>query len=505
MSTLVGIDIGASAIKCAVLHSTYRKLQVVSLTTVELSGGLTRGEAIAQAVRLAVGERGGAGDSIAAALPGTLGTVRVLELPATAQKQLSEVLPFELESALPFDVAEAVFDFRVLPARAASEAKAGTLSVLVAVARTESVRALIDDVQAALGAEPERVEVGAFPIVAVAKTVPDAARGTVAFVDIGTDSSDILVMSDGEPVFSRTVSQGTRGLPQTASKLARELRMSIGAYRSVGGDAPREVYLCGGGAFVTGAESFLSSALGVPVAPLPAVGLDLALVPEERIAELPRYAKALGLAFGLADRSLGVNLRRGALAFERGFAWLREKVPVLAGLTAVLLVSFLLSTWAQLYAKSKEREVLEAALSTVTKETLGEETASAERANELLAQATGSSERDPLPHADGFDVMLMLSEAVPSGVQHDIEELDVQKGHVVVHGVVSTIPEAQGILASLEKAHCVSDAKITRTTQVVGGERQKYALEFDLRCPEDEKVKKKAPQAAASASAGETP
>ena len=50
--------------------------------------------------------------------------------------------------------------------------------------------------------------------------------------------------------------------------------------------------------------------------------------------------------------------------------------PRLAGwLAAVILVSFLFSAWAQLYAKSKERAVLEAALATVSKEVLGEETA----------------------------------------------------------------------------------------------------------------------------------
>ena len=30
-------------------------------------------------------------------------------------KQINEVLPFELEASLPFDLTEAVFDYRVLP------------------------------------------------------------------------------------------------------------------------------------------------------------------------------------------------------------------------------------------------------------------------------------------------------------------------------------------------------------------------------------------------------
>jgi general secretion pathway protein L len=123
----------------------------------------------------------------------------------------------------------------------------------------------------------------------------------------------------------------------------------------------------------------------------------------------------------------------------------------------------------------------------------------------LTAQTTLSDE-DPLPHADAFDVMVKLSEVIPSSMKHDVEELDVQKGHVVVHGVVGSIPEAEQIKSSLAAERCFPDPKITRTNAQVGSDRQKYVLEFDIKCPEDVKGsdKKKAaqPQASASASAG---
>jgi general secretion pathway protein L len=89
---------------------------------------------------------------------------------------------------------------------------------------------------------------------------------------------------------------------------------------------------------------------------------------------------------------------------------------------------------------------------------------------------------------------------------HDVEELDVQKGHVVVHGIVGTIPDAQSIAGSLRAERCFADVKITRTTQVIGGDRQKYVLDLDEKCPEDVKggTKKKegVPTAAASSSSG---
>ena len=138
----------------------------------------------------------------------------------------------------------------------------------------------------------------------------------------------------------------------------------------------------------------------------------------------------------------------------------------------------------------------------MTKEVLGTEATSAQDAQDLLAKEAALSDEDPMPHADAFDVMVRLSEAIPSSIKHDIEELDVQKGHVTVRGIVGSIPDAQAIASALADEPCFSDAKIKSTTQMVGSDRQKYVLEFDLKCPEDVKpAPKKKGESSSSASA----
>lgn len=513
MSTFLGIDIGTTAVKVAAIRTAYRKVQLVGLASVEIGqvGGVV--EAIQAAARAVVGERGA--DAIATSVEGQRATIRMLGLPASAAKSIGEVLPFELESALPFDVTESVYDWRVLPGM--REKKGEELAVLVAVARIADVQARIDAIKTAMGAEPERISVGAFPVANLVPWLPGLGEGAdarpredagpprvIAMVDLGTVTSDVILLKNGEPVFARTVGLGTKGLPGTAAKLARELRTTIAAHRSQGGDPPTRVLLCGGGSYVSGAEAFLSSALELPVETLPMPTLDAtgATVTQEQVSTMAKFAKSIGLALGLTRAGLGVNLRRGPLAFERGFAWVREKVPVLAGLAAVILVSFLFGAWAQLYAKSKERAVLEKSLATVSKEVLGEETNSPARANELLTAQTTLADDDPLPHADAFDVMVKLSEAIPATMTHDIEELNIEKGHVIVHGIVGSIPEAQQIRTNVAAERCFQDPKITRTTAQVGGSAQKYVLEFDIKCPEDMKgAEKKKAQAATSASA----
>jgi general secretion pathway protein L len=502
MPTWLGIDIGSASVKVAVVRSAYRKTAIVRVASAEVAAGESLVQAVQKAVAKGMEGEPQPADAVAVALDGSRAAIHRLFLPAAAQKQLSEVLGYELEAQIPFDMAEALFDWRVQD----REGPDGQIALVAAVARIEDVRARIDIVKQAILQEPERVAVGALSLGALAPFVPGLTEGeAVAVIDLGAKASEVLILERGEAVFARTLSMGTDGLPATASRLAREIRVSFGAHRAGGGVAPERVYLCGGGAFVSGAEGFLSGELEVPVALLPEPSLEAAGIGLESARELPKYAKAIALALTLAGRGSGLNLRRGPLAFERGFSWVRERIPLLAGLAAVILVSFVFTAWARLYAVRKDHETLQTALAAVTKEVLGTEATSAEEAQDLLAKEIALTDEDPMPHADAFDVMVRLSEAIPMSMVHDIEELDVQKGHVLLRGVVGSIPDAQAIASALGDAPCMSDVKIKSTTQAIGSDRQKYVMEFDVKCPEDVKAppKKRGETAApASASAG---
>jgi general secretion pathway protein L len=288
-------------------------------------------------------------------------------------------------------------------------------------------------------------------------------------------------------------------LPESAPALARELRQTFASFRASGGAPIAAVYLVGGGASAHGAEAFLSTELGVSILPLPTPRFE-AITPEQA-QMLPRFAKAIGLALGLTGRGHGLDLRKGPLEAERSYPFLREKIPLLAGLAAVVAVSFGFSVVAELRALDTELGTLTAELGVVSRDVLGEETPDPTRARELLEQGPGAGDEDPMPRVDAFDVMVALSESVPKDVVHDIVDLDVNRGHVIIQGTVSTNKEAEAIAAKLKEYPCFKDVKIPRTNQFAET-KQKYVLEFDLKC-EDPKKKKPAPTSSeANADAG---
>jgi general secretion pathway protein L len=312
-------------------------------------------------------------------------------------------------------------------------------------------------------------------------------------------------MVAGEPAFARTISRGTQGLPQTARALGQELRQTFAAFRAAGGDAPSVLYLAGAGATIHGAESFLTGMLGIPVRILPAMKLELAPPPKagtspghpgvtvDRLADLPRFAKAVALALALDQRGKVVDLRQGSLEVARSYAYFREKLPLLSGLAAVILVSFGFSVVAELRALSSERAALDERMRAATLEVLGEEVMEVDRATELLEKGP-AGEDDPLPGVDAFDLMVQLSNAVPADVVHDVADFDVARGHAVVQGVLPAGTDAQGtadrIATSLRAHPCFRDVKVQKTVQF-GQDKQKYVLELDLRCEDKASAKKK--------------
>ena len=482
MAGFIGIDIGKTHVRAASVSVGYKRLSLGRMEEVALDSV----ESLERAVQIVAAPLLEHADALAIAINGDHCFMHRITIPATAAKRLEEVLPFEIEAQVPVDIDELVYDYRSLRRRDSKE----PVVVMTAAARIESVRARIDLIQSALSRQPDRVGCGPLSLANLAAVVtPLRGPGPFALVDLGADRTEVTVLQNGEAVFVRTLSQGVAGLPASASALASELRQTfLSAAVAVGSDL-QAAYLVGGGSAAQGAAEYLAYEAGVPITPLPA--LELEGISEDRAPSVPRFAKAIALALGASGRGRDVDLRKGPLEYQRGFGFLKEKLPVLSGLGAAIAISFLFSNWAEMRALDREHEVLSAQLGSLSKEVLGESVSEAEAANEALTRAQSSDEADPLPQVDAFDIMVKLSEVIPSTMVHDIEELDMQRGHVKVSGVVGSTTDAQTIAADIGKTNCVKDAKIGKITQQVNSERQKYVLEFDVRCVDDTAAKKK--------------
>lgn len=481
MAKLVGIDIRSTYVRGVMLRTSYRRVAIEGMTEVSIASAGSV-EAALQQVGAALAQHG---EAVSTSVDGDIAFIHRMSIPAAALRQLEDVLPFELEAQVPVELDELVYDHIILPRE--DEVSVG---VIAAAARTESVRQRIDLVTGPLGHEPQRVGVGPLPLANLASVCPGlVTEEPIAFIDLADDRSDLLVLLRGHAAFARTGSIGIAGLPSSASRLAASLRQSLGGWANISPLPVQRVVLVGGGASAPGAAEYLSVELGVEVIPLPPLTIDA--IDDERLEMLPRFAKALGLALSMRATARDPDLRQDALAFQRGYGFLKQKAPLLGGILASLLFSFVFAAWAESRALSAQNEVLAAALGKMTKSVLGEEITDPSEVMERLEAGGGEKEKDPQPQMDGFDVMVAISEAVDQDIVHDIEELDLSRGQVKLRGIVTTTAESEKIVENLKKRECITGAKITKHNKVVNSDRQKYSMEFDVKCEKPKKKRKK--------------
>src|SRR5947208_1879100 len=206
-----------------------------------------------------------------------------------------EVIRWEAEQHVPFDMANVELDFQILD----PDAEGLQMNVLLVAAKRE----LVDSRTSLLGEaglEAGIIDVDAFAIHnAFELNHPDAMQGVVGLVNIGHEVTNVNILEDGVPVLTRDLSVGTRrfredlqrekGLSAEDSERviqgqaqsgdlaqyvdARGEEIAVGveraaaflatASRSAGGLG--RVYTIGGGARVPGLNEALSNRLRVPV------------------------------------------------------------------------------------------------------------------------------------------------------------------------------------------------------------------------------------------------
>ncbi len=312
MARLLGIDATKTTVRAALLHTSYRSVTIEAFGEADVASCGSEVEAI----RAAVGSL--RADATAIGISGERSFYRRLDLPAAAQKELGSVLAFELESTVPFEMDEAVFDFRVMK-RGPNDAP-DIVPVFAVLARTDDVRGRITPVREAIGVEPERVASGPLPLANLTQVMLELERpavpGPLAVLDLGESCSEVLILLAGEPVFARTLARHRRparvGAGPRARAAADVLGLAIARRRSAHGHVPHGHRRQRGG----GRALPLDRARRLhPPVPQPRIE---GMTPEQT-ERLPRFAKAVSLALGLTGRTRGMNLRRGALEAERSY------------------------------------------------------------------------------------------------------------------------------------------------------------------------------------------
>ena len=298
--TTVGLDIGSGLVKVAVIDHSKREPELVKAAVAPLlADAIVEGEVmdpgiVAEAIQTALADAGVKTKAVVTAVGGRDVIIKKIQIERVKEQQARELMRWEAEQHVPFDMESVELDFQILD----PDADGVEMSVLLVAAKRELIESKVR-VLGDAGLQPAAVDVDAFALHnAFEVNHPDALDGLVALVNIGHEVTNVNILEEGTPILTRDITVGTRrfredlqrerGLgPEEAQALlqgydrsphieavlaGRGEEIAVGIERAAAFLASnsragqiRSVYTCGGGSRIPGLNEFLSNRLHLRV------------------------------------------------------------------------------------------------------------------------------------------------------------------------------------------------------------------------------------------------
>jgi Tfp pilus assembly PilM family ATPase/ribosomal protein L12E/L44/L45/RPP1/RPP2 len=515
---ILGVDLGAYSVKVVEIEVGFRQTRLrlmreaKLLDAVEGEAQLTRAT---RTLRVLLDGLERPPDELALAL-GTDLTLRVLDLPFQDARKIDQVTGYELESQILGELDGMVVD------QVVAETRGAGARVLAVAADRESVRETIAALAAVRG-EPRHIGAAVLTYAALAQRALPALEPGVekerlvdAVIDIGHNTTRVAFVEGGRTLFARSVPRGGAELTaaiadtyrvddaaaerakhtqaallhdplgeidpsrrrldgvlrEALRPLVRELRQTFAAARGQDVPACARIALLGGTSRLPGLAEFLTNELSIGVERF-SLPIDLNLVDDANKnatdVEGPGMpGVALGMTLSVTQGAAAqVNLRKGELAFQSDYGYLRGKARYLGGAVMALLACLAVNALASIHSLHKEADVLQARLKHETTELLGHAELDGKAVSAELRRGPQSG-MPPVPAVTAYDVLDQISRHVPprDQVQLDILELDIKSKKTYLKATTANAKQIDLLVAALKQIDCFGEIQEGRVSSV---------------------------------------
>jgi type IV pilus assembly protein PilM len=298
--TTVGLDIGSGLIKVAVIDHSRKAPELVRVSvTPLLADAIVEGEVmdpgiVAEAIQAALAGADVKTKEIVTAVGGRDVIIKKIQIERVKEQQARELMRWEAEQHVPFDMESVELDFQILD----PDADGLEMQVLLVAAKRELIESKMRVLTDA-GLEPVVVDVEAFALHnAFELNHPNAMSGVVGLLNVGHDVTNINILDNGVPILTRDLPVGTRrfkedlqrerglggdeaqGLLQGYDRSPhieavmenRGEEIAVGIERATAflaqnsrAEQMRSMYTCGGGSRIPGLNDMLATRLRLTV------------------------------------------------------------------------------------------------------------------------------------------------------------------------------------------------------------------------------------------------
>ena len=518
-NSVVAIDIGSSCIKLVQLTKggngqwslgAADKAPLPPEAIVD--GSIYNSTLVIDTIKDLIGKNRIKSKNVVAAVSGNGVIIKPITVTKMPPDDLDELIKFEAEQYIPFDLSEVNIDVEILED---ANPDPGNMDVLLVAARKEIVNEQINILQQAK-LKPVVMDVGIFALAnTYAVNYEDYHSETVAIINVGASSTSIIILNDGNCLFTREISgsggsqfteeiqrtlntsfedaelmklggeddeevdavipQETQEILQGVSEsLAMNIQKSLDFFVSNSAGANiDQIYVSGGASQTAGLVRAIEEQTGLPTSlldPLQKIEVSERSFKEDYLVNTaPQYAIAIGLAMRSASQ-LKRNVPLIAISLLPQKTSRRyEQVLNEFNKFAVLLLLFCVALAGVQYyiggqetdLKSKERKLQNDINQKKKKVDLVLESLEQKKVLEKRVSAI-----DLLKQAKVGPVRMMeeLVDKTPPKVQ--LKELSETNGRIKLTGVASSNPDISKFLKGLEESFYFNDVYLNTIEQI---------------------------------------
>ncbi len=458
-------------------------------------------------------------------MAGHWASTRIISLPFSSRSKINQVLAFEIEDLVPFDMADMVCADQIL-----SMKKSGS-TVLASMARKEDIARLLRFFNAA-GVDPKVLTLNCSALSVAALNLPETGEGTYAVIDIGASSTDVVIVDNGQIALMRSITEGGRAvtselardlevdfddaeklktqvgkvfasdaaspedervarlsqsLVQAHQSLFGRLRQTIHAAIQEGQYRIEKIYLLGGGTQLPGFDNFITDALGISTKPFPMIDakyLNFSGAPDRSDNE---FVASLGLALSAAPTSKlkSVNFRIGEFAYRKIAEEVQGGLKVVAAMGGILL-ALLIVLLAQGHKVRSDRITgLEQQAQKIYLESFNQPAPPGSIVGSFRSKISEVSDKYKVIGYFGegdvraLDVLRAMAKSIPAEIPIDVKQLDIKSEFAKFEAVTDNFQSVNKIESELAK-HEIFKSVDREDAKKTAGDKIKFKLTMHM-------------------------
>lgn len=236
-----GIDLGQCALKAICLRPSDDKerVEIVDHVYVEHSRILSHPDAdrpalVAEAMRKFTENHDLGKETLVVSVPGQHTLARFTKLPPLENKRkIPELVRFEAQQQIPFDMEEVMWDYQVF-----EDAKAGEIEVGIFAMRRDLLREQLQYLSN-LNLEPAIVQSAPLALYNALRFDGVCGDEPICILDIGTQNTDLIVVVEGRSLWTRNIPIGGNAFTEV---LLNTFKLSFGKAERLKRDAQKHKY-----------------------------------------------------------------------------------------------------------------------------------------------------------------------------------------------------------------------------------------------------------------------